>query len=137
VDSKKLIKIALIVILLGGFFFIYKYNNPSNNSLFVPCPIEYTTGYHCPGCGSQRAIHQLLNFNIMGALRLNSFMVLSLPIIIYGLGITIWNFIFETRYRFNLFYSKVFIYGYFGLAVIYWVLRNLPYYPFNLLAPSD
>ena len=130
-DSKKLIKIALIVLVLGGFFFIYRYYNPSNHSFFVPCPFKYATGYLCPGCGSQRAIHQLLHLNILGALRLNPFMVLSLPIIIYGLGITAWNFIFETQYRFNLFYSKVFIYGYFGFAVLYWVLRNLPYYPFN------
>jgi len=59
------------------------------------------------------------------------------PIIVYGLGIQIWNFIFETQFRFKLFYSNVFIYGYFGFALIYWVLRNLPYYPFNLLAPSE
>lgn len=63
-------------------------------------------------------------------------MVLTLPILIYGLAITLSNWIFGTKLRFMLFYSKLFIFGYFGLALLYWVLRNLPDYPFNLLAPK-
>lgn len=137
VDSKKLLKIALIVILIGGFFFVYFLYNPSQHSFFIPCPFKYITGYNCPGCGSQRAIHQLLHLDFIGALRQNPFMVLSLPLIIYGLGTNAWNFIFNTQFRVKLFYSNLFIYCYFGLAIIFWVLRNLPYYPFNLLAPTD
>lgn len=64
-------------------------------------------------------------------------MVLSIPLILYGLLVTAWNYVFETQYRIKFFYSKLFIYGYFGLAVMYWVLRNISYYPFNLLAPSE
>lgn len=135
-DSKKLIKIALIVVILGGLFSIYHFFNPATHSYFIPCPFNYLTGYHCPGCGSQRAIHQLLHFNILAAFRLNPLMVISLPLIIYGLGINAWNFIFETQYRIKLFYSNVFIYGYFGVAILYWIVRNLPYFPFNWLAPT-
>ena len=135
--SSKFFKIALIVIFFGGIFFVYIIYDPSQHSFFIPCPFNYITGYHCPGCGSQRAIHQLLHLNILNALRLNPFLVLSLPIIIYGLGIQIWNFIFKTQFRFKLFYNKFFIYGYFGFAILYWILRNLPHYPFNLLAPAE
>lgn len=63
-------------------------------------------------------------------------MVLSLPLIFYGLGLQVYNFIFETNFRVQLFYHKWFIYGYFGMVVLYWIVRNLPYYPFNLLAPT-
>jgi len=135
--SNKILKIALITLLFGGGFIVYTIYNPAQHSFFIPCPFNYMTGYHCPGCGSQRAIHQLLHLNVLKALGLNPFLVLSVPIIVYGLGIQIWNFIFETQFRFKLFYSNVFIYGYFGFALMYWVLRNLPYYPFNLLAPSE
>lgn len=123
--------------LFGGILFLYGFYNPSQSSYFLACPFKTITGFHCPGCGSQRAIHQLLHFNIIGAFRLNPLMVLSLPLIFYGLGLQIWNFIFETQYRFQLFYSKLFIYGYFGIVVLYWIARNLPYYPFDLLAPSE
>jgi hypothetical protein len=134
-ESTKFFKIALIAILLGGFVFIYYFFNPSL-SFFIPCPLHYITGFYCPGCGSQRAIHHLLHGNFIGAFRFNPLMVLTLPILIYGLAIALSNWVFGTKFRFMLFYSKLFIYGYFGLALLYWVLRNLSYYPFNLLAPK-
>lgn len=136
-DTNKFLKIALITILFGGFFILYFSYNPSENSFFIPCPFHYITGFFCPGCGSQRAIHLLLHGDFFGAFRFNPLMVLTLPILIYGLGITVANWIFGTRYRFMLFYSNLFIFGYFGIAILYWVLRNLSFYPFNLLAPSS
>ncbi|WP_373693810.1 DUF2752 domain-containing protein [Aequorivita flava] len=135
-DSNKYFKIGLILVLAGVFFIVYYTYDPSENGFFIPCPFHYLTGFHCPGCGSQRAIHLLFRGDIFGAFRFNPLMVLTIPILVYGLGITIVNWIFGTSYRFLLFYSKVFIFGYFALAVIYWVLRNIPIYPFNLLAPT-
>jgi hypothetical protein len=135
-DIKRIWKIALLVTLFGGFFLIYFSYNPSENSFFIPCPFHYITGFFCPGCGSQRAVHLLLHGDVVGAFRFNPLMVLTLPVLIYGMTITIANWIFETKYRLMLFYSNLFIYGYFGLAILYWILRNLPIYPFNLLAPA-
>ena len=135
-DIKRIWKIALLVTLFGGFFLIYFSYNPSENSFFIPCPFHYITGFFCPGCGSQRAVHLLLHGDVVGAFRFNPLMVLTLPILIYGMAITIANWIFETNYRLMLFYSNLFIFGYFGLAILYWILRNLPIYPFNLLAPA-
>ena len=134
---KKFLKIILIAVILIGLFLTYSFFNPSEHSFFISCPIKYATGFYCPGCGSQRAIHQLLHFNIINAFRLNPLMVLSLPIIFYGLWLQMWNFIFETKYRVRLFYSKLFIYGYFGTVLLYWILRNIPFSPFNLLAPTE
>jgi len=133
----KIINIALILLFLGGLFSLYSYYNPSQHSFFVPCPFNYVTGYHCPGCGSQRAIHQLLHFNILGALRMNPLLVLSLPILFVGVGVQVWNYIFETQHRIKLFYNNNFIYGYFIVVILYWVLRNVPYYPLNLLTPAN
>ncbi|MDT0555460.1 DUF2752 domain-containing protein [Patiriisocius hiemis] len=135
--SKRLLVVLVIIFSIVGLLTIYYFNNPSEHSFFIPCPFKFATGYHCPGCGSQRAIHQLLHLDIAAAFRLNPLMVLSLPLIFWGLGIMIWNYIYQTEYRVWLFYNKYFIYGYFGLAVVYWVVRNLPYYPFNLLAPNS
>lgn len=134
--SNKLIFLSLLVGLLGGVFFVYYSFNPSQYSFFLPCPFKSITGYHCPGCGSQRAIHQLSHGNILGAFGYNSLMVLSLPLLFYGFGIKIWNYVFASQKRAKLFYSPFFIYGYFGIVLIYWVVRNLPFAPFNLLAPS-
>ena len=133
----KVLKIAFVLIILGSLFYVYSFFNPVEHSFFIPCPFNYVTGYHCPGCGSQRAIHQLLHFNVLGALKMNPLLVLSLPLLIFGVGVQIWNFIFETQYRIKIFYSNIFIYGYFIIVVLYWVIRNIPYEPFILLAPTN
>lgn len=130
VDSKKILMIALTIVILGGGFFYYFFNNPTNNRLFLPCPFKLLSGYNCPGCGSQRAIHQLLHGNVVDAFYLNPLLVLSVPIIIYGLGTRAFNYIFDASHRVQFFYSKLFIYTYFGIAIIYWVVRNLSFYPF-------
>jgi len=136
VDSKKLLKLTLYLALIGGFVIIYFLFNPSEHSFFLPCPLHYATGYHCPGCGSQRAIHQLLHGNVQNAFWINPLLVLTLPILIYAFAQKAHNYVFNTQYRVGIFYSKTFIYGYFGIAILFWVLRNIPHYPFTLLAPS-
>ncbi len=135
--SKKTKTIVLFVIGIAGVMVLFYVFNPSEHSYFLPCPFQYATGYHCPGCGSQRAIHQLLHGDFSAAFWLNPLMVLSLPLIVYSLVQKGYNYIFETRYRVGLFYQKWFIYGYFGVALLYWVLRNIPLYPFSLLSPLE
>jgi hypothetical protein len=63
-------------------FFIF---DPDTHSFFPKCPFLLTTGFECPGCGSQRAIHHLLHLNILGALKQNAFMVMALPYIFMGI----------------------------------------------------
>ncbi|MBL4663560.1 MAG: DUF2752 domain-containing protein [Flavobacteriaceae bacterium] len=137
VDSKKTKTITLFaigVICVAVLLYLF---NPAEHSYFIPCPFHYVTGYHCPGCGSQRAVHQLLHGNLIGAFRLNPLMVITLPLLIYALGQKGYNFIFDTQHRVGLFYSKFFIYGYFGIALLFWVLRNIPHDPFTWLAPLE
>lgn len=133
---KKVFKISVIfTFLLGGLLLFYAFN-PAEQSFFIPCPFHFLTGLHCPGCGSQRALHQLVHFNMYGAFRYNPLLVLSLPILIYSVGITIYNFIYQTKYRVSFFYNNTFIYTYFGIVVAFWILRNIPFEPFSYLAPA-
>ncbi|WP_186991081.1 DUF2752 domain-containing protein [Constantimarinum furrinae] len=127
--TNKYIKPALLLLILGGGFVFYFLFNPADHSFFLPCPFKLITGYDCPGCGSQRAIHQLLHGNIVAAFHLNPLLILSLPLIFYGLGIHLWNYFSERKLTAWLFYSNLFIYIYFGLVVIFWILRNLSFYP--------
>ena len=132
----KTTKLLLTVGFLGVVSMVFYLYNPVESSFFIPCPFHYLTGLHCPGCGSQRALHQLVHFNIYGAFRYNPLLVLSLPILFYSVGIVIYNFINQTKYRVSFFYNNAFIYVYFGMVVLFWVLRNVPYEPFTYLAPA-
>lgn len=130
---KKRYKIALLLSLLGAIFFIYFSFNPTKHSFFLPCPFRYATGYLCPGCGSQRAFHQLLHGNLLQAFRLNPLLMLTLPILLYGIGLVAYNFIFGTNYRFKLLYNNTFLYTYFIIVLIYWITRNIAVAPFTYL----
>ena len=52
-------RIWLIIIL--GFAVLYYFFNPSVERFFPSCPFYTATGWQCPGCGSQRAIHELFD----------------------------------------------------------------------------
>jgi hypothetical protein len=46
------------------------------------CPFKFLTGLDCPGCGIQRAIQHLLNFEIGDAIRENALLVFAIPYIL-------------------------------------------------------
>jgi hypothetical protein len=111
------------------FFF-----NPDSTALFPPCPFLALTGYYCPGCGTLRGLHQLLHGNVEAALALNALMVLSVPFLAYAF-ISLVLEVFRGRPLPRLFRSPYSTWAIFVLVVAFWVLRNIPVYPFTLLAP--
>ncbi|MDQ2806537.1 MAG: DUF2752 domain-containing protein [Chloroflexota bacterium] len=58
--------------------------NPAQVGFFPPCPIYALTGLYCAGCGTTRAVHQLLHGHWRAALRLNPLLVLLLPLLAYS-----------------------------------------------------
>ena len=126
------IQLLFITVVLVCLYF----KNPSEgNPLFPPCPFHYITGFYCPGCGSLRATHQLLHGNIMAAIRYNILMVILLPFVIY-LYISQMNITINGRRLCQrVLFSKKFYFSLIFIIFAYWILRNIPYYPFNLLAP--
>lgn len=106
---------------------VYKTYNPSSSELFPKCPFYATTGLKCPGCGSQRAVHHLLNFNILGALKENLLLVISIPYLILGFYIELTP---NKTDRVIALRKKLFglnaIYIILTVVILFWILRNTP-----------
>ncbi|MBA5629373.1 DUF2752 domain-containing protein [Moheibacter lacus] len=134
----KYVKIGLIM-LFGGAFLFYYYNfNPSDHSEpFLSCPSKSIFGLNCPGCGSQRLIHNLLHLNFSEAFRYNPLLFILLPFVAYISWTMVSNLFFGTKIRVKILYQNWFVYLLFGTIILYGILRNLPWYPFTLLAPPD
>lgn len=122
----KFFKWAIVFILASFIIILYKYFNPSDYIYFPKCPLKSLTGIQCPGCGSQRAVHHLLNFEILNALRENVILVLALPYILTG-------FVFENlkksdkrilKWRKILFGHKA-IYIFLLFVLSFWIIRNI------------
>ncbi|GAB2544244.1 DUF2752 domain-containing protein [Brachybacterium huguangmaarense] len=46
------------------------------------CPVHLLTGLDCPGCGATRAVHALLEGDLLLALRSNLLLVAALPVLL-------------------------------------------------------
>lgn len=118
--------IIVVVALLLVFGFIYYAVDPSSSSVFPRCGFLSLTGYKCPGCGSQRAVHALLHGDVATAFRFNAMLLISIPWVAYCL-------LAETqRVRNPRLYvrlnSHLVILLFFVAVLLWWVLRNI----FNL-----
>src|SRR5580692_3897196 len=109
--------------------------DPATSGIFPPCPVRYLTGWYCPGCGSLRAIHQLLEGNLRAAWAMNPLTVILLPFLTYGLASYA---LFEMRGRGlpRLFLPAVWIRALCVAIVLFGIARNLPLHAFQLLAPG-
>lgn len=124
--------VTLVGIVLGLVFFFF---DPAGGGLFWRCPFNWMTGWYCPGCGGQRALHSLLHGNIRAALRANGLAVLIFaPAVFYAylrlmlraFGGTVLPVPRTTAWRIGLFLALIIGYG---------ILRNLPWEHFRLLRP--
>lgn len=122
-------------LVLIGTLTILRISNPASSGMFPPCPFLWLTGFYCPGCGSLRALHQLLHGNFRAALSLNAFALLSLPFLAYGV-VSRAAFLIRSRYLPRVFLPSWTIWALGCAIVLFGIVRNLPMYPFRLLAPG-
>lgn len=109
--------------------------DPATSGIFPPCPVFYLTGWYCPGCGSLRALHQLLHGNLPAAWAMNPLTVLLLPFVCYGLASHAVR-LFRGQALPQRFIPASWIRALGTVIVIFGIVRNLPFYPFDLLAPG-
>jgi hypothetical protein len=130
---RRLVFVAITVGIATAAVVLFLFE-PAASSFYPPCLFHYATGLHCPGCGTLRALHCLLHMDLLQAMGRNPLMMLCLPFVAYayvsyGLLALRGRSLPGTPGRAWLAWAV------FGVLTTYWAVRNLPYYPFNLLAP--
>lgn len=135
VSSKKYGLIILLFTAVPAMVLLYFFVYPLYGEYFPKCLLYTFTGLYCPGCGSQRAIVAFLHGDILAALHDNLLAVLALLFLIYCFTISSINFISNRNLKTKIVYSPSFVKAIFILVVIFGILRNIPVYPFTLLAP--
>lgn len=53
---------------LGAVALIDPFQERTVNGVTIGCPIHGATGGYCPGCGSTRAVHELIRGDVVGSL---------------------------------------------------------------------
>ncbi|HLP95607.1 MAG TPA: DUF2752 domain-containing protein [Saprospiraceae bacterium] len=119
ITFNRVVWIAAIALLLVYFFL-----DPETPG-FPRCPVLVFTGWKCPGCGSQRAFHQLLQGNLQQAMSYN---LLFIPALVYaGIGWLLENSSLGSRFpelrrKAYGFHAILLV---LGITVTYGVARNL------------
>ena len=78
---------GLGVMALAAVLFFF---DPNQYAFYPTCLFHKATGLLCPGCGSLRALHQLLHGHLGAAFRFNPLLILSLPVC--GWFLSVWAF---------------------------------------------
>ncbi|MBQ9446282.1 MAG: DUF2752 domain-containing protein [Victivallales bacterium] len=120
----QILAIPAAILLIAALAAVYAMEPGNTVQRFMPrCPFHEVTGMHCPGCGGTRAVHALLHGHPLKALRYNAIL---LPMGICTL--LIWKYP-------KLQYYKPFAFTVAAVFILFFICRNLPFYPFTLLAP--
>jgi len=82
-NRRTLISVGVMVGLCASVLLVLYLADPARYSLYPVCYFHRLTGLDCPGCGSQRAIHQLLHGNLLLAFRFNPLLILLLPVVAF------------------------------------------------------
>src|SRR5262245_10384073 len=120
--------IVIWSVLAAGAAYVFAFE-PGKTGLFPICMFRFLTGYQCPGCGSTRALHQILHGHFVAAFMLNPLLLIALPFLLYAF----------LRYTITVMRGGVprpnalpasYIYAIFVIVVSFWIFRNTPFYPF-------
>lgn len=121
--------IAIWSLLMAGAVYLFVFE-PGKSGFFPICLFRFFTGFTCPGCGSTRALHQILHGHLETAFMLNPLFLVAMPFMLYAF----------LRYsvivlrggvpRQNVL-PAVYIYALFFIVLSFWIFRNTPFYPFS------
>jgi len=106
-------------------------------SLSPGCTFRRLTGFCCPGCGGTRAFFALLKGDVLSAWRMNSLLLSGLALLclfalMHGLE---WLAKGAIRWSDKFRVTSASAWWLCGAVLAFWILRNLPWWPFTWLAP--
>lgn len=122
-------------IILGAFALFTYF--PPDRYFYVPCLFHVSTGLHCPGCGSTRAVSSFFHGDLLIGLKNNLLIILWGPYLMYRVFLVVVSWIDgKQRSIWSPPISTVIIF--LIVTITYTILRNLPIEPFiSLLAPVE
>jgi hypothetical protein len=108
---------------------------PADGSFYPGCTLYAATGLHCAGCGGTRAAHALLNGRIAQSVAYHPFLI---PLLVAAGWLAVRTYILAApavprRNPWAAWWPWLVL----AALLVFTVVRNLPWYPFTLLAPHE
>jgi len=125
-------RIIFLFLLITGLTFVFFFN--PETTFYPPCLFKKFTSLQCPGCGSARACYHLLHGDFLTAIDCNLLLTGFLPLLVME-GFSRFFFINRNRAsKLRVIENHIRPLHVLIAVLIFWILRNLPFYPFNFLS---
>lgn len=110
---------------------------PTELAIYPKCAFYHATGFACAGCGGTRALYALTKGHVIEALHQNAMIVLiGLPFLLLIL-IKLAKFAFTGDWKPLTWEPSRVLIVMLSIVIAFWIVRNIPAYPFNLLFPTQ
>lgn len=116
---------AVVSLLLAAAAFLLYRFDPEEAAVFPRCLFLVVTGYECPGCGTQRALHHLFHLELSSAFSENGLILFLLPYLLLGGYLAFFNGNRQFPGLARLLFGKRAAIIVVSLILLYWVARNL------------
>lgn len=137
IQQNRNIRIALVLcagaVAVVGAVYLY-FHNPYSYPL--PCIFYSVTGLYCPGCGAGRACYSILHLEFEDAFCYNPLMTILLPLIGLYIMARVFDWMVTGGNHIDRKISVRLLAWILGITLLFGILRNIPVYPFTLLAPG-
>lgn len=134
-DFKRAAVVALVLLALAGGAFELFRHGPDGLPWLPGCIFHELTGLDCPGCGMTRAASACLHGEIGRAFRYNPVGMILLPLASVGVGLETAGWVRHRPPPFRLNAGRRGAWALVILVFAFWISRNVPAWPFTLLAP--
>lgn len=124
IKENKLLSLLITSFLIGVLVFYY-FTNPLSSNFIIRCPFKTITGLDCPGCGSQRAVHELLHGNLKAAFTDNALFIVALPYAFVGILFEWFSLKFKYPKTRRFLFGKTAVYIVAITIILFFILRNL------------
>lgn len=120
--------VGIWLLLATGAVYLFVFE-PGRTGFFPVCIFRLLTGFTCPGCGTTRALHEIVHGHFAAAFMLNPLLLIASPFLLLAF----------LRYSVIVMRGDVprknalpapYIYAVFFIVVGFWIFRNTPFYPF-------
>ena len=125
-------RILFLAALITGCVFIFVVN--PETSLYPPCLFKKLTNLQCPGCGSARACYHLLHGDFLIAVDYNLLFIAFLPLLVMEMFSRLFYVSRQTASKLRIIQNHLRPVHVLVVVLTFWIVRNLPMYPFNLLS---
>ena len=128
--------ILMVAVVILGLMYAYLLDPLKDPNAYAPCVFRSDTGFYCPGCGDTRALHALTHGHILRAFGYNLLFPFAALIVAWYYLVALTSLLFRKRVMWIP--ETVPIWSVIAIGtgiVLFTVLRNIPVWPFTILAP--